>query len=218
MNYKSTILFDLDGTLLATKRGVIGCVKEAFRELGYTLPPENTLDAFMGPPLENCFTDVCHLSHEQALKAIVIYRKHYEEHGLFDADVYDGIKELLSELKQKGFHLGVATSKCLRLSRIVLDHFDLTKYFEAIGGTPDNETAKWSKADSIALAMKNIPTSGKNNTVLIGDRKFDAFGAKDAGIDSIGVLFGYGTRDELEESPFSLIAETVSDLKKILFA
>lgn len=211
---KNTVLFDLDGTLLATKRGVIGCVKEAFRELNYKLPPYDELDAFMGPPLKECFSDVCRLAPDKIPETIKVYRKYYEDHGMFDADIYDGMLDLLKELKDKGFHLGVATSKCLRISRVVLDHFDLTKYFEAIGGAPD--TGVWTKTDSIKLAMKDIKTSSKENTVLIGDRKFDALGADEAGIDSYGVLFGYGSRDELENSPFKKIAATVKDLREMI--
>lgn len=215
MSRYSTILFDLDGTLLATKRGVIGSVAKAFQELSYKLPPDDELDGFMGPPLDRCFIDVCRLSEEQTENAVKVYRQIYEKSGMFDADIYDGIPELLCALKDAGFKLGVATSKSLRLARVVLKHFDLLDYFDAVGGTPDNDNA-WTKKDSIVSAIADINGATLQNTVLIGDRKFDAIGAKEAGVDSIGVLYGYGSLEELKNSPFSSIAKDVCALQKML--
>lgn len=215
MSRYTTILFDLDGTLLATKRGVIGSVAKAFKELSYKLPPENELGGFMGPPLDRCFIDVCGLTPQETEKAIKVYRRIYEESGMFIADIYEGIPKLLCNLKAKGYKLGVATSKSLRLSRVVLKHFGLYDYFDAIGGTPDNDNA-WTKKDSIVAAIEAIHGANAKNAVLIGDRKFDAIGAKEAGIDSIGVLYGYGSFEELSESPFCSIAKNVEELKTLL--
>lgn len=215
MNY-TNILFDLDGTLLNTKPGVIGSVKKAFRDLGFTLPPEDELDAFMGPPLVDCFTQVCKLSPEQAQVAMKVYRGYYENGGMFNAIPYDGIPELLKTLKDKGFRLGVATSKCRRLACEVLKHFELSDFFDTVAGAPDDFKAEWTKKDSVVSAMKALPGADKSNTVLIGDRKFDAEGASEAGIDSIGVLFGFGKIEELEAYPFTKIVDDVAQLKELL--
>lgn len=215
MSRYSTILFDLDGTLLATKRGVIASVAKTFDELSYKLPPDNKLDGFMGPPLDLCFIDVCGLTPEQAETAIKTYRRIYEESGLFDADVYEGIPQLLCELKAKGYKLGVATSKYLRFALDVLKHFGLYDYFDAVCGEPANNS-KWTKKDSILSCIAQIDSAAVNNTVLIGDRKFDAVGAKEAGIDSIGVLYGYGSYEELSESSFCSIAKTVDEFATLL--
>lgn len=209
-----TILFDLDGTIVASKSGVIGSVKKAFKNLKFNLPPEDTLDSFMGPPLLNCFTDVCKLSTENALKAMVLYRKYYESTGLFDAKIYDGIEDLLIYLKTRGYHLGVATSKNEKFAKIVLEHFDLLKYFGVIGATPLGKD-HWTKKDSILKSLEGFDDSSLKTSVLIGDRKFDAEGAKQAGIDSIGVLYGYGTSEEVEHCGFSKVVGTVSDLKAL---
>lgn len=217
MNY-TNILFDLDGTLLNTKPGVIGCVKKAFEDLALTLPPEDELDAFLGPPLVDCFTQVCGLPYGQAETAAKLYRRYYENGGMFNARPYDGIPELLKTLKGKGFRLGVATSKCRRLACEILKHFELLDFFDTVAGAPDDFRVEWAKKDSILSAMKALPGADKSNTVIIGDRKFDAEGAKTAGIDSIGVLFGFGKEDEIKACGFTKIAADVEQLKKLLLS
>lgn len=209
-----TILFDLDGTLIASKSGVIGSVKKAFKELNLTLPPEDTLDSFMGPPLLNCFTDVCQLSFSDAIDAMTVYRRYYESQGLFDANVYDGIEDILAYLKSCGYHLGVATSKNSKFAKIVLGHFNLLNYFEVIGATPLGKDG-WTKKDSILMALNSITGASKETTVLIGDRIFDAEGAREAEVRSVGVLYGYGSKEEVNSSGFSTVVENVIDLKMI---
>lgn len=215
MNY-TNILFDLDGTLLNTKAGVIGSVKKAFNDLSLTLPPEDELDGFMGPPLVDCFTQVCRLSTQQTQKAMKVFRSYYEDSGMFNAQPYDGIAKLLENLKNKGYRLGVATSKCQRLACVILKHFELYDFFDTVAGAPDDFKAEWTKKDSVLSAMKAFIGADKLNTVLIGDRKFDAEGASEAGIDSIGVLFGFGKVDELEASPFTKIVANVAQLQELL--
>jgi phosphoglycolate phosphatase len=216
MNRYKNILFDLDGTLLDTKSGVLGSVKKAFADLSIALPPEEELENFMGPPLEQCFTEVCKLSLEQAYKAMSVYRRYYEDSGIFDARPYEGIMELLANLRGKGYCLGVATSKSQRLACAVLEHFDLDGYFETIAGAPEGTQTLWSKKDSVLKAMSALTAASAANTVLVGDRKYDAKGADDAGIDAIGVLFGYGKIDEIEASRFKMIAADIPQLQKLL--
>ncbi len=215
MNYKN-ILFDLDGTLIDTKHGVLACAKKALIELNQPLPSEKRLDGFMGPPLEYCFTQVCGLSSVQTISAIKVFRRYYEGGGIYDAKVYDGIPELLKKLKDAGFRLGVATSKNQKFAGIVLRHCGISDYFDTVAGAPDNIEVKWQKKDSVKKAMEAIAGANYQNTVLIGDRLFDAQGAQAAGIASIGVLFGYGTKDELEASPFTAIAEDINSLSELL--
>jgi phosphoglycolate phosphatase len=214
-NYKN-ILFDLDGTLIDSKDGVLGCVRKAFADLDIPFPTGKNLDAFMGPPLEYCFTQVCGIEWEQAAKAIKIYRQYYESGGIYDVKVYDGITTMLEVLKSAGCKLGVATSKNERFAGIVLKHCGILDYFDAVAGAPDNMEVKWLKKDSVEKAMGELEGANKQNTVLIGDRIFDAEGAKAAEIDSIGVLYGYGTRVELEASPFKNIVEDITQLMELL--
>lgn len=216
MNRYKNILFDLDGTLIDTKSGVLGSVKKAFDNLSLPLPSDERLESFMGPPLELCFTDVCGLSHEQAQKAMSVYRHYYEGGGVYDAKPYDGIVELLTKLHGNGYKLGVATSKSQHLATIVLNHFSLDEFFDTVAGAPTSIETPWTKKDSILKAMSALSGATTANTVLIGDRKFDAHGASEAGIDAIGVLFGYGKADEIYASHFSAIAADVQNIQDML--
>lgn len=216
MNRYKNILFDLDGTLLNTKPGVLGSVKKALAELGLTPPPDDILESFMGPPLSECFTEVCGLDASQVNTAITVFRRYYEGGGVYDAQPYPGIPELLTELKSAGFGLGVATSKNHRFAGIVLSHCGLSDFFNVVSGEPVGADTLWTKKDSILTAMASLPGANAENTVLIGDRKYDAYGAQQAGIDAIGVLFGFGKLEELEQCPFVKIAKDVSELQTML--
>lgn len=216
MNHYKNILFDLDGTLIDSKQGVLSCVKKTFADLNFPLPSEKRLDGFMGPPLEYCFTQVCGLNWEQAAQAIKVYRRYYEGGGIYDAKVYNGMTQLLKELKSAGCKLGVATSKNQRFAGIVLKHCEIFDCFDTVAGAPDNIEVKWLKKDSVEKAMGELAGANKHNTVLVGDRMFDAEGAKAAGINSIGVLFGYGTKAELESSSFNAIAVDIKSLSELL--
>jgi phosphoglycolate phosphatase len=217
MNRYNYLLFDLDGTLIDTKNGVLSCVKQAFTDLSYPLPSDDRLNGFMGPPLEQCFTKVCGLSDEQTKKALDGYVKYYLGGGIYKSVAFDGIAELLSKLEAAGYNLGVATSKSQQCADIVLKHCKIDKYFKTVVGAPNTISIPWTKKDSIVKAMSFFPKANKNNTVLIGDRKFDAYGADEVGIDSIGVLFGYGSKDEVN-SCFKTVVETVDDLGSLFLS
>lgn len=217
MRYK-TILFDLDGTLIDTKPGILKSVKATLLILGITPPPDDALVRFLGPPTKQSFTDVCGLSPQLADKAAAIYRRHLVESGnIFDCTVYEGIGGLLMALKSAGLRLGVATLKAEPIAAMVLDHTGLTDYFDAVCG-PAVDNLGATKADSIMLALTRIEDADMKTSVLIGDRCYDAHGAAQAGIDSIGVFYGYGTREEIKANPFTLTCETVKDLETLLLA
>jgi phosphoglycolate phosphatase len=217
MRYKA-VLFDLDGTLVDTKPGIINSVKATFRRLNIAPPPEETLNHFMGPPVFRSFTDVCGLSEALAGEAVRIYRSEIVESGeVFNCSLYEGMTGLLAELKSKGIKLGVATSKPEHLAVMLLGHLGAARFFEAICGAPVASRID-SKADSIRHALALIPGAEKGSAVLVGDRCFDALGAQETGIDSIGVLYGYGNRQEIESSPFTYTARSIAETRKILLA
>lgn len=208
MRYQ-TVLFDLDGTLLDTRPGIIRSMKATLDRLGVAYPPEESIDAFMGPPLRECFTDVCGLSDDLADKAVKIYRRHLvESGGVYNCNVYPGIPELLGKLKSAGCRLGVATSKATWLARDILLHKGLAAFFDTISGAPEQGG---TKAEVIRQALARL-ASGKDGTVLVGDRKFDAQGARETGIDCIGIQYGYGTAAELSTSAFTAVLPTVDSL------
>ncbi|MCR5357490.1 MAG: HAD hydrolase-like protein [Lachnospiraceae bacterium] len=207
------IFWDLDGTVTRSEGGVISSVKYALDKLGMTLP-ESELRKFIGPSLFDSFTNRAHLSAEDAETAIKYYREVYEVTGLFDAEVYDGVPEAMQELKDKGFKHVVVTSKPLRMAERVLEHFKIRQYLETVvGPKPDDHSSDKEKLIRAALEYFGADES---EAVMIGDRCFDIDGANAAGTHSIGVLYGYGGREELTASGAEMIAETPADIPKII--
>lgn len=200
------ILFDLDGTLVDTKPGIFSCVRKTAEELGLPLPPDSRLVRFLGPPLETGFLQVCGFTAEQTARAIPIYIGHYEAGGAYEARAFAGVAPLLRILRRAGCTLAVATSKNERMAKLVLGHCGLLGLFDTVSGVPEGARG-YTKKDSVLEAMRRLGAEAQK-TVLVGDRKYDAAGAQQAGIDAVGVLYGYGSREELEASPFRAVVRT----------
>lgn len=214
MKKYETVLFDLDGTLTDPGEGITNSVSYALEKFGINVEDKRELYRFIGPPLMYSFSHFYSFSEDDAKKAIGYYREYYSKTGIFQNRIYDGIKELLSDLKKSGKKLIVATSKPEHFAKIVLECFDITKYFDYIAGASMDESRS-EKAEIMEYAIKtcNIDAS---KAVMIGDRHFDIDGAKLFGMDSIGVLFGYGTKIELEEAGATYIADSADEIRKIL--
>ncbi len=212
-NYE-TVLFDLDGTLTDPGEGVTNSVAYALEKFGISVSDKRELYRFIGPPLLYSFENFYGFSESDAKKALGYYREYYSKTGIFQNAIYDGIKELLSDLKKSGKKLVVATSKPEHFAKIVLEHFDILKYFDFLGGASlDESRSEKNEVMEYAVKTCNIDTS---RAIMIGDRHFDIDGAKLFGMDSIGVLFGYGTREELEKSGATYIADSADEIRKIL--
>lgn len=209
MKYKS-LLFDLDGTLTDSSEGVFnGCVY-ALEKLGYSVPPNFEHTKVVGPPLLWSFQTFFGLSEEESQKALALFREFYVPKGIYQNRVYDGIKDLLKALNDHGYNLVLATSKAEPQAKIVLDSFGLAEYFSYIAGCPLNETGV-TKADVIRTAFEHTKAKDKSEIVMIGDTHFDIDGAIDCGIDSIGVLYGMGGKDDLKKATY--IVKDVEELK-----
>ena len=209
----TTMLFDLDGTLTNPGLGITNSVAYALKKYGIDVKDRTELYKFIGPPLLNSFQDYYGFSEEQAVQAVEYYREYYQKTGIYENYVYEGIPELLKELTAEGITLLVATSKPEPFARLIMEHYHLAEYFTYIAGaTMDNKT-RVKKADVIRYAMQNCEAEDKEKLVMVGDRKHDILGAKEVGIDSIGVLFGYGDREELEQAGATYIAETVEAIR-----
>ncbi len=209
----TTVLFDLDGTLTNPGLGITNSVAYALKKYGIDVKDRTELYKFIGPPLLNSFQDYYGFSEEQAVQAVEYYREYYQKTGIYENYVYEGIPELLKELKAEGITLLVATSKPEPFARLIMEHYHLADYFTYIAGaTMDNKT-RVKKADVIRYAMQNCEAEDKKKLVMVGDRKHDILGAKEVGMDSIGVLFGYGDREELEQAGATYIAETVEAIR-----
>ncbi|MEA4903054.1 HAD family hydrolase [Desulfitobacterium sp.] len=213
-NY-DVILFDLDGTLTDSQVGIINSVQYALKSFGIEETNRESLRKFIGPPLKDSFMEYYQFDEEKAILAITKYREYFSVKGLFENSVYPGIPELLKALVEHGKKLIVATSKPTPFTRQILDHFNLDRYFTFVSGSNLDGT-RIRKDEVIAYAVKECGLNAKDNMVMVGDRKYDITGAKAIGIDSIGVLYGFGSRSELEGENPTRIVESVSELKKVL--
>lgn len=211
----NTILFDLDGTLTDSSPGIINSILYSLNKLGIHESDTDKLRKFLGPPLVDSFKEYYNFSQEKAETAVEYYREYFSTKGLLENAVYNGVTELLEKLKELGKTLIVATSKPEPFTNRILEHFDLMKYFDFVAGSNmDNTRCKKAEVISYALASCNIKEL--SDAVMIGDREHDIIGANKVGIDSIGVLYGYGDYDELHTAGATHIAENAEDILKII--
>ncbi len=209
MQKKNTILFDLDGTLTDPMIGITKSVQYALKKYGIIEEDLWNLTKFIGPPLSHSFREFYGFSEEESHKAVEYYREYFAPTGKFENVVYDGIPEMLDTLKKAGFTLAVATSKPEVFAKDILEHFDLEKYFDFVGGALLN--GRTDKAEVITYVLENLKAQ-KAEVIMIGDREHDIIGATKNGIDSIGVLYGYGDMEEHRKAGAGKIVETVEEL------
>lgn len=211
------ILFDLDGTLTDPAEGICGCIQYALEKDGRSVGPMEEYYPWIGPPLEFSFQEFAGAEGEDVARLVTYYRERFSTVGLFENEMYPGIPELLRELKATGAHLAVATGKPTVYARQILEHFDLLRYFDCVCGISLGGTAM-TKADVITEALKQLGQPDTQSCVMVGDRKHDVQGAQATGLTSIGVLYGYGSREELEAAGAGAIAESVEALGCLLLA
>lgn len=204
------LLFDLDGTLTDPGLGITNSVMYALRKFGVDVPERSQLYPFIGPPLKDSFRSCYGFSDEQCELSVTYYREYFKKKGMFENEVNDGIHDLLTRLKASGRSLIVATSKPEVFAVDILRHFDLYKYFDFVAGATLNDVRN-KKADIIRYALESCGIA-KSSAVMIGDRKHDMIGAKENGLDSIGVLYGYGTYDELKTAGATMLAAEPADI------
>jgi len=209
------VLFDLDGTLTDPGLGITNCVKYALNHFGIMPSEREELFPYIGPPLVDSFKMFHGLNEEQAQKALCLYRERFNTKGIFENALIPGITELLNDLKKRGFKLIIATSKPEEYTVRILEHFDIDQYFDFVGGNTLREERP-RKNDVIRYIMDNYPDMSGENAVMVGDRKYDVQGAHEFGIPTIGVLFGYGSREELTLAGADFVVESVGKLKKCL--
>jgi len=209
------IFFDLDGTLTDPYEGITKSVQISLRHFGIEADNREELKCFIGPPLWESYMKYFGLSREDADIAVGKYREYFSVTGLFENEVYDGIPELLCTLKDKGLRLSVATSKPAVFSQKILDRFELSEYFTFLSGSELNGD-RVKKADVIEYAIEKLNITDRSKILMIGDRHHDIDGAKQCGVDSCGVLWGYGDRAEHESAGADYIAQSLEELNKII--
>ena len=216
MNNKNFYFFDLDGTMIDSKKGIIHALLFALE--GYDISvenPEEELTRFIGPPLRDSFQKYYHFSRMQADLAVERYREYYQEKGMLENDVYPGIPALLAGLKQQGQTLLVATSKPTVFSEEILKAHQLDQYFSFVSGATLNGVRD-SKKEVLAHAIASCGLKEPQRAAMIGDRMFDIRAAKELGLCSVGVSYGYGSREELTQAGADAIADSVAELSLIV--
>lgn len=215
MKQYNYLLFDLDGTITNSETGITRCVEYALSHFGIQVSDLHDLLPFIGPPLLDSFKEFYHFTDEQAVIATEKYRERYKDKGIYENELYPGIEELLAEAAQQGKTVILATSKPEIFARRILDYFKLSSYFSFIAGS-GLDGSLHTKTDVINYILQSNNITDLSTVVMIGDRKHDIIGAKNVGIDSIGVLYGFGDYDELSEAGATHIVKDIAELRNLL--
>lgn len=217
------LLFDLDGTLTDPKEGITTSVQYALKAFGIEETDLDKLTPFIGPPLRDSFMNFYGFSEGQAEEAVAKYREWFVPKGIFQNAVYEGIAQILKELKRNGKVLAVASSKPQVFVEKILEHFEIREYFSVVVGSW-LDGARSSKEEVVEEALRQLKEAGKHeqseveahHTVMIGDRKYDIEGGKEHGLVTVGVSFGYAQEGELEEAGADYVVNTVEELGRLL--
>ena len=210
MKYKA-VFFDLDGTLTNPELGITSCIQYAAEYYGLKTKRED-LRKYIGPPLRDTFVEL--IDEDHADDAVKKYRERFAPVGLFENEVYPGVPETLEKLKDVGYVLCTASSKPQNFVDTILEHFDLKKYFDFIGGaTMDGRISK--KEDVINIVLDETGFTPQD-VLMVGDRMYDLTGAAEFGMDAVGVLYGFGSREELSAYDSIALIDNICELIKIL--
>lgn len=213
---KNTVFFDLDGTLTDPGEGITNSVMYALKRFDITVNDPRELYLFIGPPLTESFIELYGFTYEQSMTAIEYYREYYIPKGIFENKLYDGIDVMLKKLKSSGKTLVLATSKPEEMAVRVLKKFEIYDFFDFVCGASMDET-RTEKADVIRYALSECKAKS-DECIMVGDRKYDIIGAHANSMQAVGVLFGYGTKDELDEAGADHVVATVSELENYLLS
>ena len=209
------VFFDLDGTITEPSEGITNSAKYALEKFGVHVKSTAELLPFIGPPLQESFQEFYGFDLHTSMRAVKLYRKHYKDHGIYQCSLYENIEELFIKLKERVYKLAVATSKPEKYAVKILKHFNLDKYFDFIAGATFG-TTRCRKGEVIKHALDNLNISDNSKVIMIGDRKHDVLGAKLHNIDTIGVLYGFGSLEEFKEVDCKYIVSNTLDILEIL--
>lgn len=208
------VFFDLDGTLLESAPGVKGGIAYALRALGRPAPPAEELDFVLGPPLYYSFHEGLGLAEDEAQRAVELYREYYQKTGIWQCRLFDGMGWLLRALHARGARLGVVTGKPQMYAGRLMAYFGLRPFLDVVVGT-DRSEREVSKTQMLQRAMTLAGAPSPRAVLMVGDRCYDIDGARGAGVDSLGVLFGYGSRAELEQHGATYLAADAREILRV---
>ncbi|MBS4786030.1 MAG: HAD-IA family hydrolase [Clostridiales bacterium] len=215
MYHYQYILFDLDGTITDPAEGITTCVRHALHCQGVEEENYQNLCRLIGPPLAEGFQEFYGFDEARAWEAVGQFRELFARIGVEKNIPYTGIREALARLKDAGLTLCVATSKPEEFAQKIIRRFELEKYFTLVGGASMDDTRS-KKADVIAHVLRQLGAEDSARVLMVGDRKHDVLGAAAFGIDCVGVLYGYGSQEELEMAGARYIASTPGDIPRIV--
>lgn len=206
------VIFDFDGTVADTRRGVFDSIIYALTSYGYEVPDETVLNSFLGPPLHASFKKTTSCSDEMAETLTAKYRELYTDNAMYRLHLFDGMEEMLKEMKAKGIKMAIASSKPQKFFSKLLEYLEITEYFDVVCGA-SLDTIHNTKQAIIAKAIKEL-SAEKDKTLMVGDRVFDIDGAKQNGIKSAGVVFGFDYTEELKNAGADFIVNNTDELLK----
>lgn len=215
MNRYDFVIFDFDGTVVDTGEGILKSLQYSFKEMGREVPDLSELKRFIGPPIYYSYTNFYGVSEEEVGMYIQKYRERYKVKGIYECALYEGMTELLKNLRSEGIKIGVASSKPEHLIYSVADHLGITDLFDAIVGVKIDDSNHSSKTQLILDAMKKMGATQKEKVLMVGDRLYDLDGAAGAGVDSCGALWGYGSKEEFLEHNATYIVEKTAEVLEI---
>lgn len=213
-NYE-VIIFDLDGTLSNSKEGITKSIQYALSKLGIEENDLNSLEHFIGPPLKDELMKSYDMSEEVATEGVAYYRERYTPIGLYETEIYPGTEKMLDNLKKAGKYIALATSKPQAMAEEVLIYLKIDKYFDKVMGA-ELHGPRQSKTAVLEALFEEIPMKDKAKYIMIGDTCFDIDGANNMGIDSMGVTFGFGDKEEMLKHGAITIAETTDEITAFL--
>ncbi|MFM2024943.1 MAG: hypothetical protein RLZZ56_956 [Actinomycetota bacterium] len=216
MTKYTTILWDLDGTIINSSPGVFESFNHTFKTVGMPELTPAEMKPFMGPPLRVTFQKILGLSHDQTEEALAVYRDFYlKQGGALNCELYPGVIETIHKSKAAGITNSLATSKALRGTMLVGEHFDFLKHFDVLGTAANDETRN-SKTDVITYAFEELEKIGADlsRVILVGDRIHDVEGAREHGIEVCLVKWGFGNEEEWAEAGH-LVSDT-NELQEVL--
>lgn len=205
----TTIYFDLDGTLTDPKSGITRSIQYALGKLDRAAPTEDELTWCIGPPLHASLKKLLG-SDDLADRALSLYRERFGDIGIFENEIYPGIEDTLSALAKSGRRLFIATSKPSIYAERIIDHFRLTDYFERVFGS-ELDGRRSDKTELLSYALQTT-RADPSQAVMIGDRSHDMIGARNNGMTAVGVLYGYGSKEELVDAGAHHICATPQKL------
>lgn len=215
MKNKTTILFDFDGTLFDSKIGILNAVKYAMTLEGVKEFNDETLEAFIGPPLHYSFQKHYNISDEKLDETVITFRKYYAKQGYKETEVYNGVIDMLDTLKAQGKTLAIATAKPTLYAKQILEIFEMTHYFDSIQGSR-TKGELFPKDRIIGTVLEELAIFDTEDCVMIGDTIYDIKGAQTHNMRTIGVTYGYGKEKDLRDARANKIVHSVEELKAVL--